>query len=345
MIFYKSLQTKNACYKKATAIKPVGVLWHSTGANNKYLRRYVEDEANLGKNIYGNHWNKPTATKAVHAFIGLDKNDNVAVVQCLPYDMAAWGVGSGKNGSYNYNPHAYIQFEICEDGLTDKAYLDACLAAAVEYTVSLCKQFGWTEKNVTSHVEAAKAGYASNHGDPEHWLKKHGMTMDTVRALVRDKLNPAPAPTPAPEKIRIGDILTFTGNKHYSNSNGLLTIGKAAAPGRAMVTGIATGKRRPYHLRAVNDKGQFVSGVNGWALAEDVAFDVPVRPFKAYTARVNTTAGLNVRSGPGSNYTKVGALKNGTLFTVYEENTGRGARLWGRIGSGRWIALDYTQKI
>lgn len=345
MIFYKSPQTKSKCYQKATPIKPVGVLWHSTGKNNKYLRRYVDDEANLGKNQYGNHWNRPNATKAVHAFIGLDKNECVAVVQTLPYDIAAWGVGSGKNGSYNYNPHAYIQFEICEDNLSDKAYFDACLEAAVEYTVSLCKQFGWTEKNVTSHVEAARAGYASNHGDPEHWLKKHGMSMDTVRARVKAALTPVPAPTPKPQEIKVGDIVTFAGTRHYSNSNGLLTIGKLTTPGKAMVTSIATGKRRPYHLRAVNDKGQFVSGVNGWVYAVDVLLTVPVRPFKAYTARVNTTAGLNVRSGAGSNYTKVGALKNGTLFTVYEENTGRGARLWGRIGSGRWIALDYTQKI
>ena len=97
-------QAKNPCYIKAEPMTPKGIVVHSTGANNPNLKRYVDCEAELGKNQYGNHWNQGSAQKMVHAFIGKDKNGNVTVVNTLPYDMACWGVGRGGKGSYNYDP-------------------------------------------------------------------------------------------------------------------------------------------------------------------------------------------------------------------------------------------------
>ena len=85
-------QTKNPCYIKAERMTPKGIVVHSTGANNPNLKRYVDCEAELGKNQYGNHWNQGSAQKMVHAFIGKDKNGNVTVVNTLPYDMACVGV-------------------------------------------------------------------------------------------------------------------------------------------------------------------------------------------------------------------------------------------------------------
>lgn len=34
--------TKNDCYKAARKMKPAGIVVHSTGANNPYLKRYVD---------------------------------------------------------------------------------------------------------------------------------------------------------------------------------------------------------------------------------------------------------------------------------------------------------------
>ena len=39
-------------------------------------------------------------------------------------------------------------------------------------------------ENIISHKEACGRGYASNHGDPEHWLVKFGKNMDWFRAQV-----------------------------------------------------------------------------------------------------------------------------------------------------------------
>lgn len=187
----KCLFTKNDCYKKATKIKPKGIVVHSTGANNPNLKRYVgPDDGLIGKNLFNNHWNKAKVSKCVHGFIGKDKNKDVQVYQTLPFDYACWGVGSGKKGSYNYDPTGYIQFEICEDNLKDEKYFKEAFKLAIEFCVYLCKQYNISVKNIVSHHEAYERGYGSNHGDCDHWLKKFGKDMDWFRKEVEKKLNP-----------------------------------------------------------------------------------------------------------------------------------------------------------
>lgn len=181
-------QTKNPCYRKGTPMKPVGIVVHSTGANNPHLCRYVDCPERLGVNRYGNHWNRPEAATLVHGAIGLDKEGFVTVVNTLPYTMAAWGVGRGSRGSYNYDPTGHIQFEMCEDDLTDPSYFDQVMGTAVAYCARLCREYGLAAESVVSHKEAHAQGYASNHGDPENWMGRFGMTMEDFRARVRAKL-------------------------------------------------------------------------------------------------------------------------------------------------------------
>ena len=181
-------QTKNPCYRKGTPMKPVGIVVHSTGANNPHLCRYVDCPERLGVNRYGNHWNRPEAATLVHGAIGLDKEGFVTVVNTLPYTMAAWGVGKGSRGSYNYDPTGHIQFEMCEDDLTDPSYFDQVMRTAVAYCAQLCREYGLAAESIVSHKEAHAQGYASNHGDPENWMGRFGMTMEDFRARVRAKL-------------------------------------------------------------------------------------------------------------------------------------------------------------
>ena len=181
-------QTKNPCYRKGTPMKPVGIVVHSTGANNPHLCRYVDCPEWLGVNRYGNHWNRPEAATLVHGAIGLDKEGFVTVVNTLPYTMAAWGVGKGSRGSYNYDPTGHIQFEMCEDDLTDPSYFDQVMGTAVAYCAQLCREYGLAAESIVSHKEAHAQGYASNHGDPDNWMGRFGMTMEDFRARVRAKL-------------------------------------------------------------------------------------------------------------------------------------------------------------
>lgn len=193
--------TKNDCYKKAQKMTPAGIVVHSTGANNPYLKRYVDAPDEVGVNQYGNTWNNSAAdmgrSVCVHSFIGYDKNKEVRVANILPYNYCCWGVGGGSKGSYNYNP-AYIQFEMCEDGLTDEKYFAAVRDVAIEYCAYLCKKFNLSVDNIVSHKEAHALGYGSNHGDPDNWWSKHKYTMDMFRAAVKAKLAAENTATTAP---------------------------------------------------------------------------------------------------------------------------------------------------
>lgn len=59
-----------------------------------------------------------------------------------------------------------------------------------------------------------------------------------------------------------------------------------------------------------------------------------------------TTGSLNIRSGPGTNYSVVGKITDRGVYTVVQESNGPGASRWGKLKSGAgWIALDYTKSV
>ena len=178
--------TNNDCYKAGRKIKPQGIMVHSTGANNPWLRRYVgPDDGLLGPNPNNNHWNTPTPggrSVCVHAFIGKLQDGTIATYQTLPWDHRGWHAGGDANNTH-------IGFEICEDGLTDASYFSAVYKEAVELCVHLCKLYGLSEKDILCHSEGYKQGIASNHADVMHWFPKHGKTMDTFRVDVKKLLN------------------------------------------------------------------------------------------------------------------------------------------------------------
>lgn len=259
-------QTKNPCYRKGTPMKPVGIVVHSTGANNPHLCRYVDCPERLGVNRYGNHWNRPEAATLVHGAIGLDKEGFVTVVNTLPYTMAAWGVGKGSRGSYNYDPTGHIQFEMCEDDLTDPSYFDQVMGTAVAYCAQLCREYGLAAESIVSHKEAHAQGYASNHGDPENWMGRFGMTMEDFRARVRAKLKgevtimgkvvnrdelvawidahaveveeqPEPEVKPEPVSIKAGDKVVFkSGVTQWGTGSGNKGIPSWARDGKTTFT-------------------------------------------------------------------------------------------------------------
>jgi len=195
MNLHKLYLTENTCYKAGGTIKPKGIMVHSTGANNPFLKRYVgPDDGLLGVNQYNNHWNQylPGGRKVcVHAFIGKLADGTIATYQTLKWNHQGWHAGGSANDTY-------IGFEICEDGLTDASYFNAVYKEAIELCVYLCKLYGLTEKDIIGHYEGYQKGIASNHGDPKIWFSRHGKSMDTFRGDVAKLLTPK---TPAPKKL------------------------------------------------------------------------------------------------------------------------------------------------
>lgn len=186
MKLHKLLFTENACYKAGNTINVTGIMVHSTGANNPWLKRYVgPDDGLLGVNQYNNHWNTyhPDGREVcVHAFIGKLADGSIATYQTLPWNHRGWHAGGAANNSH-------IGFEICEDGLNDSDYFEKVYREAAELCAYLCHEYGLTEQNVICHSEGAARGIASNHGDVMHWFPKHGKNMDSFRADIKALLD------------------------------------------------------------------------------------------------------------------------------------------------------------
>ncbi len=204
MEIVKAYLTNNDCYKEARKLTKVyGIVKHSTGVNNPNLIRYVGTHSTLGVNN-GLNWNKSGVYKCVHFLIGLNAKGEVKCYQTLPLEYQCWGCGSGSKGSFN---QTHIQYEILEDGLTNKDYFQKAFALARELDVYLCKLFNLKADSIVSHAEAHKLGYASDHADCDHWLAKFGGSMQKERAAVDLLLNPPVPPTVDPPSTKVNFIV------------------------------------------------------------------------------------------------------------------------------------------
>lgn len=180
-------------------MKVKGILWHSTGANNPKISRYVQPSADdpnyeylmslLGDNPNNNDWNHTVVYAGLNAWIGKLADGSVATVQSMPWDFAPWGCGEGPKGSCN---DGWIQFEICEDGLNDPNYFAEVYQEACELTAYLCLMYnidpngtvehnGVTVPTILCHHDSYKLGLGSGHSDVTHWFPRYGKSMTSVR--------------------------------------------------------------------------------------------------------------------------------------------------------------------
>lgn len=215
------MMTNSTCYQQTRVFVPKGILWHCTGANNPNLSRYVQpsesdprhDEliAKIGRNLYRNDWNHTYVEAGLNFWIGKLADGSVTALQTMPWNFRPWGCGSGPRGSCN---DTHIQFEMCEDALTDKNYFEACYKEGVEMTAYLCKKYGIDPygkvtcggavvPTILCHKDSNDYGVGGAHGDVYNWFNRYGRTMDDVRkdvaALLSGssaKIDPDPAPTP-----------------------------------------------------------------------------------------------------------------------------------------------------
>ena len=186
-ITFEAYARNNGAFRAARPMpsgSPVGIIIHSTGVDNPNLRRYVNAPNLCGENPWKNYFDRADSDVCPHAVIGLDKSGEVRAAKLLPWNVCCWGCGDGSKGSYNYNP-AYIQIEIAEDALNDREYFNKAFGLAVQLCQRLMKNYPSIKPvNIVSHHEAHLRGYASNHADCDHWLRKFGLNMDWFRAQV-----------------------------------------------------------------------------------------------------------------------------------------------------------------
>lgn len=107
---------------------------------------------------------------------------------------------------------------------------------------------------------------------------------------------------------------------------------------QAIADGIIDG----FHVRRKNSSPSETSDSSG-APGSSKTTDSSTS-FVPYMAKVTAPA-LNIRSGPGTNYSINGIIADQGTYTITAEAEGHGASKWGRLKSGAgWISLDYVKK-
>ena len=172
VILKECILIDNDVYKSGVAItggQPEGIVVHSTGCNNPNLCRYVNpvpsqsyyDEviADVGKNPYGNSWNRPGVGACVHAMIGLNASGVVETYQTLPWTMCCGGVWKGKllkSGARCYSDK-YKSKIVC---YTNE---DNMLSNSVYNTLASYGIAQWTYNGQTVYIDTSNlASYNSN---------------------------------------------------------------------------------------------------------------------------------------------------------------------------------------
>jgi len=266
------------------------------------------------------------------------------------------GGGNGKRGSYNYDP-AYIQFEICEDMLTDKEYYNKVFAVASEYCAELCHVHAIDVNNIVGHCEAYRLGYGSNHADPEHWMKNFGENMDDFRNRVSNilKSNDEKKENKGEivsknTSIEKGDLVAISDNATYYSGQ---AIPQWVSAQKWYVKSITNGDRVVIDKNE-NGTSSICSPINKKYLTIVEKINVPEASSATTNVKLNvcpylvkvTTDCLWIRKEADNNTAKVGSITDQGVYTIVQEKQGSGASLWGRLKSGvGWISLDYVKKI
>lgn len=356
------MMTQSTCYKGTRTMKVLGVLWHSTGANNPNLKRYVQPDDNaadragllalLGTNGNRNDWNHIEHQAGLNCWIGKLADGTVTTVQTMPWNYRPWGCGSGSKGSCN---SGWIQFEICEDGLTDASYFAKVYKEACEITAYLCKMYGIDPNGtvdfngikvptILCHADSHRYGLGSNHGDVLHWFPKFGKNMDTVRADVTALLKAEDVPvTEAPEPQTPTDTtpaekLTsgyYRVRKEWSDSKSQVGAYRILANAKKIADA-----NPGYSVFDPDGKAVYTATIASTLEPAKETVKVP------FHVRVDI-GNLNIRKGAGTNYAVTGRYTGRGTFTITQVLSGAGSTAgWGKLKSGAgWISLDYCTRI
>lgn len=328
--------------------------------------------AKIGTNHNKNDWNHKAVSAGVNAWIGLLADGSIATVQAGPWNYRPWGVGSGSNGSLNGDKRDpktpfWIQFEICEDDRKSKTYFEKAYNEAIGLSAYLCKMYGFdphgtvsykgkTVPVITCHRESAALGLGSGHSDVLDWFPLYGKSMDDVRNDIAAAMGsvaeikpeepekPVTPATPVDGIIKAGSLVSINqGAKYYSGA----TIPNWVAKLNWYVYSAPEGKDRVVINESEDGKHKIMSPIHRSDLT--VVGATPTTPATPSTGTSEATSyrvkvlhsALNIRQGPGTNYSIVGVIRDRGVYTIVETKG-----TWGKLKSGKgWISLGWCKKL
>lgn len=199
-----------------------------------------------------------------------------------------------------------------------------------EYTTVSGRKWGLTAKGWIC------MDYVTLDGSPE--ATKPETTEPTTAPAETEPTKPAET-QPAETKPTV----TLTGTV---NTNGL-NVRKAAGVASPKAATLNQGAKVTVYEQITKDSAPWGRIDQGWVCMYYIDLDnqtsTDSKPSETAIASgtVSSTTGLNVRSGPGTENSRVASLNPGAKVSIYEEKTVSGLT-WGRIGEKRWICLQYV---
>lgn len=200
----------------------------------------------------------------------------------------SWCSSSGSND------HRAITIEVASETKHPYEVTDAAYKALIDLCVDICQRNGikelkWkADKSLIGKVDQQNMTvhrWFANKACPGDYLYNlHGQIAAEVNARLGVVSQPSQEENAALE-LSVGDVVTFTGTKHYVSSNA--NNGKSCKPGKAKVTAVAKSGKHPYHL--VKATGS-TSTVYGWVDAADIQMEEAAQIVKGSTVKVNQGA-------------------------------------------------------
>lgn len=226
------------------------------------------------------------------------------------------------------NDHRAITIEVASDTTHPYAVTDKALNALIELIADICKrnnikELKWKgDKSLIGQVDKQNMTvhrWFENKTCPGDYLyNKHSYIAEQVnKKLGTTPVDPKPESDTDLSKFKNGDIVNFSGGKQYVSAYS--SSGSVVKASKAKITATCENGKHPYHLRAVNEKGAFVSGgVYGWVDASTVSkTSVDSKPKPTPTTTKNKIDTVKeVQSWANANY-KSGLAVDG----IYGANT------------------------
>lgn len=180
--------------------------------------------------------------------------------------------------SSNANDQRAITIEVASDTTEPYAVNDKAYNATIRLVADICKRNSikklvWsTDKNQRiNHLNGCNMtvhrDFANKSCPGKFLYDRHGDIAAKVNAILGGgEVHPK---TPTFENLREGETVYFKGGKHYTSATGSTCSTVKASKAKVEIKYKSTAPH-PVHLRAVNDAGQYVSGVYGWCNLADI---------------------------------------------------------------------------
>lgn len=304
-------------------------------------------------------------TISIHCYVGQAKVESMADWLCNPKAQASSNYGIDTNGrigmfveekdrswctSSPSNDNRAITIECACDktapfAVNDKVYRSLILLLADICKRNNIKELKWKgDKTLIGQVDKQNMTvhkWFKNKDCPGEYLySRHGQIAAEVNAI----LSGASEPDIKPEEMLTFPSTPFTVDVIVDDLN------YRSEPSMNGVVEGQTGKGTFTIIDVSNGWGRLKSGV-GWiwlgntkycTIGEMADESKPPKKFEPFKVVITADA-LNVRKGPGTNYTITGVVGKNDVYTIVDEDSNG---TWGRLKSGvGWINLGYVRKM